>query len=250
MRFVTFFIFAFCAPALFAYDRVVVTAFDPFSGRAQNNSWAVAQQLSELLPTSDVVLCELPTSYQRAPEAFAECLRHSGARDPLVISLGEGSCAVKWETRARNRNHDRGPDNDGESRRRRSIERGGPAYLGLRANYADWWCHLTSAEKKLVTVSGDADTFVCNHLAYLTARRFPELAATFLHVPSSHCERTLPGITEQAAALVAKLIRVELALGKRPPRLPSDAASVEALLRATAPGSCQSEFLQRWARAL
>ncbi len=250
MRFLLLLTLALSAPALFAYDRVVVTAFDPFGGKTHNNSWALAQLLPGLLPAADIVLCELPTSYERAPKAFAECLQHSGAQDPLVISLGEGPCTVKWETRARNRNHDRGPDNDGVSRRWQSIERSGPSYVGLRANYASWWCALSEQERKLVTVSGNADTFVCNHLAYLTARSYPELAATFVHVPSTQCELRQPGLTQRSAALLAKLIAHELASEGPAPRLVTGRREVERLLEAPAVSSCQAEFLQRWRQAL
>lgn len=247
------------AAPLWARETVLISGFDPFGGSSDNNSWRIAQALKAELPEVDIVTCLLPTSYARSMPALEECLKTLPAPPDLLISLGEGPCRVKWETRAHNRDHDRGPDNDGVSRRRRTIDPTGPRELGLRLNYAAMWCALEESEKKLVQVSTSPDNFVCNHTAYRTGLLLPEMIYGFVHVPSTRCETQTPGITIASVKLVAKMIRTQLTTldahssriewptRQNSVRLASEARDVRAL-RSQASEDCESEFLQQWIR--
>src|SRR5690606_7121788 len=107
-----------------AKDTVLLSGFDPFGGVSVNNSWNIAQQVAaRLQSTRDVAVktCLLPTSYARAIPALEKCLAEMNEKPTLVVSLGAGPCNVKWETRAHNKDHDYGPDNDGVSRKRQVI---------------------------------------------------------------------------------------------------------------------------------
>lgn len=247
------------AAPLWARETVLVSGFDPFGGSTDNNSWRVAQALKTELPEVDVVTCLLPTSYARAVPALEECLKALPAPPDLVLSLGEGPCRVKWETRAHNRDHDRGPDNDGVSRRRRTIDPRGPKELGLRLNYGALWCALEASEKKLVQVSTSPDNFVCNHTAYRTGLLLPEMMYGFVHVPNTRCETKTPGITAAAIKLLSKMVRTQLEVldthasrlewptRLNGTRLASEARSVRSLT-AQATETCEAEFLQEWLR--
>lgn len=242
-----------------AQATVLVSGFDPFGGSRDNNSWRIAEALRAELTDVSLTTCLLPTSYARAVPTLEACLARLPQAPELVVSLGEGPCRVKWETRAHNRDHDRGPDNDGVSRRRRTIDPTGPRELGLRLNYGALWCALEDSEKPLVQVSTSPDNFVCNHTAYSFARRNPELMFGFVHVPNTRCEAASPGITQSSVKLIAKMIRTQLqaldGVGSRiswptrsnQERLATTPDEVRAL-RAQASDTCETELLQRWLR--
>jgi pyroglutamyl-peptidase len=247
-------------PAL-AKDLVLVSGFDPFGRISDNNSWTIAQAVRNKIAAQhfdiEIVTCLLPTSYARAIPTLEKCLADLPRRPDLVVSLGAGPCNVKWETRAHNKDHDKGPDNDGVSRKRQVIDPNGPAELGLRLNYGAMWCELTTEEKKLTWVSTDPDKFVCNNTAYRFGAAHPELLYGFVHVPESTCEKKNPGITARATDLVAKMISIQLSvrssslsrlnwpLESNDVRLATTKDEVRSLQRQSTE-TCEQEFLSRW----
>jgi pyrrolidone-carboxylate peptidase len=254
------FLSSICAP-LWAKESVLISSFDPFGGSSYNNSNRIAREVkTHLSETVDVMTCVLPTSYQRAIPALEKCLSEMRNPPALIVSLGEGPCSVKWETRAHNRDHDRGPDNDGVSRRRQTIIADAPQELGLRLNYPAMWCSLTHEEKKLTQVSVDPENFVCNNTAYRFSHNNPEQLYGFVHVPRTSCEKKTPGITARSSELVAKMIRQQLAVSATDnsrldlprfgnfTRLATTRIEVKAMQRDTAE-ICEEEFLKRWLKA-
>lgn len=246
---------------LLARETVLITSFDPFGGSSDNNSTRIALEVkTHLSETVEVVTCLLPTSYERAIPALEKCKAEMITAPDLVVSLGEGPCKVKWETRAHNRDHDHGPDNDGVSRRRRTIIADAPKELGLRLHYPAIWCSLNEEEKKLVQVSIDPENFVCNNTAYRFSHAHPEQLYGFVHVPRTSCEKKTPGITAKSSELVAKMIREQLAVLAtdssrldlprltNTTRLATTRLSVQALQRDTSE-ACEEEFLKRWLKA-
>ncbi|MBY0516298.1 MAG: hypothetical protein K2P81_05285 [Bacteriovoracaceae bacterium] len=247
-----------CQMAL-AKDLVLLTGFDPFAGKSSNNSWVIAEKIKEKLIGSDIeiVTCLLPTSYTRAVPTFQKCLQALEAKPTLVISLGEGPCNVKWETRAHNRDHDKGPDNDGISRKRQIIDPTAPSELGLRLNYASMYCELTEQEKKLTWISTDPQNFVCNNTAFRISHSIPDQLYGFIHVPETSCEKKTPGITQRATDLVSKMILNQLSVRNsttsridwpselNTTRLQSDKNSVKNL-KTLSVESCEQEFIDRW----
>lgn len=244
-----------------AIETVLISSFDPFGGASYNNSTRIAQEVKLNLGNNvEVVTCLLPTSYERAIPALEKCLNEMKTPPDLVVSLGEGPCKVKWETRVHNRDHDHGPDNDGISRRRRTIIAGAPKELGLRLNYSAMWCSLNPDEKNLVQVSIDPENFVCNNTAYRFSYAHPDQMYGFIHVPRTSCEIKNPGITQKSSELVAKMIREQLAVlvsdnsrldlprSSNSTRLATDSFAVRSMQRDTYQ-VCEEEFLKRWLKA-
>lgn len=253
IRIATFLCFSYSA---FAAPRVLISGFDPFGSASLNPSWSIAQEVVLKLKNAgiDAASCLLPTSYERSLPALEKCLAEFGEAD-LVISLGAGLCNVKWETRTFNRNHDRGPDNDGVSRRRQTIDPNGPRELGLRLNYSSMWCGLNAEEKKLTMVSTNPDTFVCNHLAFQYSLKNPNQMFGFIHVPSQNCLKRTPELLPSSIDLVTKMIQLQLAARsesnitwpdfQNEERLVTTKKEVQGLERdSTSP--CEQEFLKRW----
>lgn len=247
--------------SVWARETVLISSFDPFGGASDNNSTRIAAEVKKhLSETVEVVTCLLPTSYERAIPALEKCLSEMKYPPDLVVSLGEGPCKVKWETRAHNRDHDRGPDNDGVSRRRHTIIANAPKELGLRLNYPAMWCSLNDEEKRLVQVSIDPENFVCNNTAYRFSHAYPEKLYGFVHVPRTSCEQKNPGISAKASELIAKMIkyqigalandnsRLDLPRLNNTTRLATSRLSVQALQKETSE-VCEEEFLKRWLRA-
>lgn len=245
--------------SVIASPRVLISGFDPFGRASLNPSWAIATEVAQQLKIQGVETsaCLLPTSYERSLPALEKCLNEFGEPD-LVISLGAGLCNVKWETRTFNRNHDRGPDNDGDSRRRLTIDPNGPRELGLRLNYQAMWCGLNAQEKKITMVSTNPDTFVCNHLAYKYSLKNPEQMFGFIHVPSQNCLNKKPELLEQSITLVTKMIQLQLNAKpdsniswpdfQNDSRLVTSRNAVRSLQRESVL-SCEQEFIQRWSKA-
>ena len=256
IRIATFLLFSYSA---LAAPRVLVSGFDPFGRAGSNPSWDIAQVVVKNLKTQgiDASPCLLPTSYQRALPALEKCLAEFGDAD-LVISLGAGLCNVKWETRTFNRNHDRGPDNDGVSRRRQSIDPLGPRELGLRLNYSAMWCGLSAEEKKITMISTNPDTFVCNHLAYQYSLKNPTQMFGFIHVPSEGCLKKSPELLVKSINLVTKMIQLQLNAKtesnipwpdfQNDSRLSTSRKEVRDLERDSV-SSCETEFLKKWSQA-
>ena len=244
-----------------ARDIVLLSGFDPFGKLSVNNSWVIAQEVKTQLMAArsdvEVVTCLLPTSYNRAIPALEKCLDELPTKPALVISLGAGPCNVKWETRAHNRDNDKGPDNDGVSRKRQVITPGGPADIGLRLNYGAMWCSLTAEEKKLTWVSTSPENFVCNNTAFRFTERHPEQMYGFIHVPNVTCEKKAPDITTRSVALITKMIGIQLdtrasltstiewPMEFNDVRLPDTRDEIRDLLRSPLDG-CEKEFLERW----
>ena len=256
MRIALLLLFSYTA---LAAPRVLVSGFDPFGRAGSNPSWEIAQAVVNNLKAQgiDSRACLLPTSYQRSLPALEKCLAEFGEAD-LVVSLGAGLCNVKWETRTFNRNHDRGPDNDGVSRRRQSIDPRGPSELGLRLNYSAMWCGLSAEEKKITMISTNPDTFVCNHLGYQYSLKNPTQMFGFIHVPSESCLKKTPGLLQPSISLVTKMIHLQLNAkqdsnlswpdSQNDSRLSTSRTEVRELERESVT-SCEQEFIRKWSKA-
>ncbi len=255
-RIATFLLFSYSA---LAAPRVLVSGFDPFGRATTNPSWEIAQAVVKNLKAQgiDSAACLLPTSYQRSLPALEKCLDEFGESD-LVISLGAGLCNVKWETRTFNRNHDKGPDNDGVSRRRQLIDPRGPKELGLRLNYQAMWCGMDAQEKKITMVSTNPDTFVCNDLAYKYSLKNPAQMFGFIHVPSESCLKKTPELLSQSISLVTKMIGLQLKANRESninwpdfqndARLSTSRLEVKSLERESVM-SCERELIKAWSKA-
>lgn len=247
-----------------AKRRVLVTAFQPFDGRPENNSTRIAALLENhpaLPPDVEVVLCSLPVEYDRGAVTALACLEAMGEKPELVLSLGESGCSMELETAALNEDDVPGfPDNAGVVRSNQPIVAGEPERKGFDLPVQAMYCALSPAQRKTVNISNSMN-YVCNNTAYrlASALRGSGMEYGFVHVPTIQCgERSEPG---QYAGMLAHMIEGALAHQVvRPaatyalPHCTNEAimpTSLEELARAASSiaeadaAACEKEFLER-----
>src|SRR4051812_45623816 len=148
----------------------MLTGFEPFDGRAKNNSWEIASAVAAAKRElgNDVVVstCLIPVVYDSAAHAAESCFAAEAVKPDVVISLGEAGCQLRMETAAHNVDDTPGfPDNAGNIRTSSPIEPGGPAHVGFNLPVPEMYCALSSAKKKDTEVSATPGGFVCNNTA-------------------------------------------------------------------------------------
>lgn len=174
---------------------LLLTFFEPFGGNRVNYSERVASQAQAFLnavlgDTFDVHLCQLPVVYDQAAKVAMECFRLFAPEAEMVLSLGEGSCAIRLETSARNLDDTPGfPDNEGECRQRREIFPYGPDRIGFNLPMQQMYCSVPSRYQERVRVSSNMGRFVCNNTAYHLSLAMANLPVPFgfIHVPHGNC---------------------------------------------------------------
>lgn len=158
--------------------RILITAFEPFGGRAVNTSAEVCRLLPDTLGGCPVEKVILPVVFRRAAETV---LWHEA---DFIFMLGEagGRAAVTPELRAVNRRNARIPDNAGSQPRDEKIRDDGPEEYrtGIPAERI---VQRMREDGYDIAVSGDAGTYVCNETFYLTGTG-SRVPAAFIHVPA------------------------------------------------------------------
>lgn len=181
---------------------ILVTAFGPFGGRAQNASSLVLHELRGIFP--EIRTRILPVDAVLAPSRLRQALR--SIRPSAVIMLGEaaGSTAIRLETTAWNEKTFRIPDIAGRMPSgvpiRRDAPQSMPSTLPLQAIHS----HLKSLGHP-VSFSDDPGRYLCNQI-FFSALDFLEtnairIPAGFIHLP---LESDFP-IPKAAAAINAAL---------------------------------------------
>ena len=169
--------------------RLLLTAFGPFPGVAENVSASLVRALqAELrsLPGLCVFVAELPTLWREAEAALLVALGEARPHLALHFGVSQSSGGFELETRARNLCNGL-PDAAGATAQCRAIEPGGPPWLQcpLDLAHARRAIAATGARAKL---SRDAGGYLCNAVYYrslLTARRqAPGHGALFVHIPT------------------------------------------------------------------
>jgi pyroglutamyl-peptidase len=236
---------------------ILLTSFEPFGKRDTNLSHEVAQRIGKRVK---VEICRLPVVYDRAAERAVECYEEMNPKPTLVLSLGEGSCAVRLETAATNwDNAPKMADNAGVLRSGSKIVAAGADRIGFTLPVQEMYCGIPAGERGRVVASISAGNYVCNNTAYRLARYFRDKPVQFgfVHVPHSDCE---PAVRDPAknAEIIAGLIERVLAYDAGPARdsnfphpsnrvaLPATAGELE---KAPFPaGVCERDFLKTLAR--
>jgi pyroglutamyl-peptidase len=212
---------------MIARPRILVTAFEPFDGRAANRSqrWLEAfldrARDAGLAHRADLSAALLPVDYVRLPRALGRLWRSE--RPDAWILLGESGAgdALRVERVAVNLLDAAIADNAGRVRRDAAVVRGGPAaYFAT----VDARRVATTLEKDgaRAIVSLSAGSFCCNQAFYLarhlaaTSRRpgAKKARVVFLHVPRLPLSRTKPAPRIEAAA--DGLVRLVRALAAAP----------------------------------
>lgn len=199
-----------------AKRRVLVTAFEPFDGRPENNSTRIANAMKahpELFAGVEVVTCILPVVYDEGANAALKCLDAMEPKPDMMVSLGEVGCKMQLETNAFNKDDVPGsPDNAGNIRSDRTIVEGGPDKLGFTFPGQAMYCALSKEDREHVQPSTSMN-YVCNNTAYRlgTAMRQAGIPYGFIHVPTaaSYCEPDNDPLMN--AKLIAKMLGAALA---------------------------------------
>lgn len=165
---------------------IVVTGFEPFGGRAENQSWELVRRLRGR-PGVEVTC--LPVDFRRLGPALGRILR---TRPEAILMVGEAPGPVlRVEQIGLNVAHADRPDNAGWRPRSEAVVSGGP--LALRATWdaaaVAGRLHRDGIE---ASVSFHAGTYACNaalyralHLARAGSPGGGGPAIGFLHVPEA-----------------------------------------------------------------
>jgi pyrrolidone-carboxylate peptidase len=171
--------------------KVLVTYFDPFGRSPKNNSQVIAklvQKKFSMLDTQvELSTCQLRTVYDKAFYLLEDCIAAMDIKPDIVISLGEASCQkVRLETRARNTDSGSITDNDGILRKKHLIYPDAPKYIGSTLPLEKAYCKMEASERKNISLSKSAGSFVCNNTMYHSLFNL-DIPYTFIHVPSTPC---------------------------------------------------------------
>ncbi len=225
---------------------VLISYFDAFNNAPFNNSEKVSLALVEKFndhPELDLKICRLVTVFDKSFFELQNCMNELTESPKLVIGLGETGCKLKVETMARNLDHSQGPDNEGVERRNSPIELKGPSEIGFNYPLATMYCGLNHSEQKLLEISNNAGSFVCNNLAYQFLYTFEEIPFGFIHVPSHTC-RDLDVKTNQSVEILTKMILKAL-LSQNDGRLKTRKVDLQTLRRNSSGDECRSDFYRR-----
>ncbi len=246
-----------------AKEHIVISAFDPFSNRKDNNSWNVALELNELSKKQNdikVTLCLLPTVYDEASEVLQDCVRSQKIPVTKVISLGENSCRLYYETVAYNQDSSSYADNNGVVKNNSEIISGASKALGMTLPVHKMSC---AKSKNLnvsdyVKLSDNPGRFVCNNTSYRSLINFQsDIPFTFVHVPRTDCNTDF-----KDPNLIAKIVWTSineisstknrgegpLGLGKNVVTMPTsfkEANKMYKYLKAKSAPKCEQDFFKK-----
>lgn len=166
--------------------KVLITGFNPFGGESINPALEAVKQLPDTIEGAKVIKLEIPTVFRKSLEKIEEnIIKHN---PDVVISIGQagGRFGITPERVAINIDDARIPDNETNQPIDIPIfEDGDAAYfttLPIKAMVKEMQDNGIPA-----SVSNTAGTFVCNHVMYgvlyMTAKKYPNIKAGFIHVP-------------------------------------------------------------------
>lgn len=165
---------------------LLVTGFEPFLDVRVNPSGEVARRLDGRLLTGDVrvVGCQLPVSFEGAPEAFHGAFDALPAPPFAIVSLGvHRGPSFRLERRAGAVFASGQQDNDGQTGA--GVRLDGPDQRETTLDLKDCatWLHEAGAGE--VLLSSDAGGYLCERIyrAGLDVGARVGVPALFLHVP-------------------------------------------------------------------
>lgn len=229
--------------------NILISYFDPFDGKEENNSKNMAMLVKNKLAGVGVNVhtCELRTVFDKAFFELEDCINSLKVRPDMVISLGEAGCQkVRLETRGINNDKSRGADNDGVERDNTPIIPGGEKYLGVRMPLEQAYCKLSEETRKSFEISQSAGSFVCNNTLYHALDKL-DLPYTFIHVPTMSCtseEKNQKLSTDLASYLNAMVQLENLTQGPQPKTKKEVKAKLQTELSA-----CEHSFYKQLKKA-
>jgi pyroglutamyl-peptidase len=155
---------------------ILVTSFEPFDARGQNQSFEIAKKLKHIDHLS------LPVVFNEAFQGLQQYLKTHQV--DMIISLGEAPVtSIQLEYLALNRMHARIPDNKGKQPLHQHIIEHGQEVYPSSLPLANIERHLQSLSLRY-SVSYHAGTYVCNDLFYRLMHAPLSMPRGFIHVPS------------------------------------------------------------------
>ncbi|MGT2711694.1 pyroglutamyl-peptidase I [Streptococcus oriscaviae] len=166
--------------------KILVTGFTPFGGEKINPALETVKKLPATIAGATIEWLEVPTVFGRSACVLEEKMTALQPDAVLCIGQAGGRTGLTPERVAINQDDARIPDNEGNQPIDTFIQEEGPAAyfstLPIKAMVAS--IHQIGLP---ASVSNTAGTYVCNHLMYqvlyLTATKFPQTRAGFLHIP-------------------------------------------------------------------
>ncbi len=161
---------------------ILITAFVPFGGDAQNASQEILNTLPDVLGGVRLEKRLLPVSFRSAPQLALEAAER--LRPEAIVCLGQaaGRDAVTPERVAVNLMDAAAPDNDGFQPVDEPVIPSGPAaYFSTLPVKA-----MAEAMRRAgvpARLSNTAGTYVCNALMFAMLHRMREIPCGFIHVP-------------------------------------------------------------------
>lgn len=166
--------------------KVLITAFEPFRGEAQNSSQLVLESLPERVGEVEVVKVTLPVTFADAPAVAIAAIEREWPQ--AVVCLGQAStrACVNLERIAVNMAHANNPDNAGAKPCRQPVVAGGPDGIFCKLPVDDL-AQAVRAAGYPCAVSNTAGLYVCNTLYYSLLHRYADvLPVLFVHLPYAH----------------------------------------------------------------
>ena len=181
--------------------KVLITAFEPFRGEAQNSSQLVLECLPERVGDVEVAKCVLPVAFAHASEEAIAAIEREWPQ--AVVCLGQAStrACVNLERIAVNMAHANNPDNAGAKPCRQPVVAGGPDGIFSPLPVDDLAEAVRAAGYPCV-VSNSAGLYVCNTLYYRLLHRYGRTLPTlFIHLPYADCQVTAKPATTPSMAV-------------------------------------------------
>ena len=166
--------------------KVLITGFDPFGGEKINPAYEAVKLLPDEIGGAKIIKKEIPTVFQKGPEAVYEAIQENQPNFVLCIGQAGGRSQVTPEWVGINFRNARIADNEGNQPLQTSVVENGPeAYFTMLPVF-----RMVEKMKKNgipASVSYTAGTYVCNDVMYSVLHychtEFKDVKSGFMHVP-------------------------------------------------------------------
>ena len=166
--------------------KVLITGFDPFGGEKINPAYEAVKLLPDEIGGAKIVKKEIPTVFQKGPDAVYEAIQENQPNFVLCIGQAGGRSQVTPEWVGINFRNARIADNEGNQPLQTSVVENGPeAYFTMLPVF-----RMVEKMKENgipASVSYTAGTYVCNDVMYSVLHychtEFKDVKGGFMHVP-------------------------------------------------------------------
>ena len=166
--------------------KVLITGFDPFGGETINPAYEAVKLLPDEIAGAKIIKKEIPTVFQKGPDAVYEEIQSSKPDYVLCIGQAGGRSQVTPEWVGINFRNARIADNEGNQPLQTSVVENGPeAYFTMLPVFR--MVEKMKENGSPASVSYTAGTYVCNDVMYSVLHychtEFKGVKGGFMHVP-------------------------------------------------------------------